>query len=98
MRQGPRSQHTPLTLAFVALLNEKLKESDVTSVHQLAKLLDGKITRTHVYALMDGSSVMDLAEMEAISDALGLRSTEVYLEAWHQTHQPQDPAEATDMA
>lgn len=80
MRQGPRSEPTPLTRAVVAILNHTRDEQGV-SVHALAKAVAGRVSRSQLYDLLDGRRMIDLAELFAICDALGISATDVLDEA-----------------
>ncbi len=80
MRAGPRSEQTPLSLAVVDVLNARLADSPVASVHQLAQVVP-TVSRSQLYLLMRGQAVMDLAELFAICEALRVRPRQVMAEA-----------------
>lgn len=81
MRQGPRSRPTPLTRAVVTILNKRMADSDTPTKHRLAGKLEGRISRSQLYKIMDGEAIADLAELEAICEALGIDERRVYYEA-----------------
>jgi DNA-binding Xre family transcriptional regulator len=80
MRQGPRSQPTALTRAVVAILNETMIREDI-SRHRLAKMIEGRVSRSQLYDVLAVKRTLDLAELDAICEALGLRMGEVVAEA-----------------
>lgn len=80
VRAGPRSEQTPLTLAVVDVLNDRLARSPVRSVHGLAKVVP-TISRSQLYLLLRGQAVIDVAELFAICQALGVRPRRVMAEA-----------------
>ena len=80
MRAGPRSQQTPLSLAVVDVLNRRLEKSSLRSVHGLAKVVP-TVSRSQLYLLLRGQAVIDLAELFAICEALGVTPRQVIAEA-----------------
>ena len=80
MRSGPRSQQTPLSLAVVEVLNRRIEASPLQSVHGLAKAVT-TVSRSQLYLLLRGESVIDLAELFAICEALRVSPREVIAEA-----------------
>ena len=80
VRDGPRSEQTPLSLAVVDALNHHLETSPLRSVHGLSKAVP-TVSRSQLYLLMRGQSVIDVAELFAICDALGVSPRQVLAEA-----------------
>ncbi len=80
MRAGPRSEQTPLSLAVVDVLNRRLEKSSLRSVHGLAKVVP-TVSRSQLYLLLRGQAVIDLAELFAICEALGVTPRQVIAEA-----------------
>ena len=80
MRAGPRSQQTPLSLAVIDVLNRHLATSSLRSVHGLAQAVP-TVSRSQLYLLMRGQAVIDLAELFAVCEALGLTPLQVIAEA-----------------
>lgn len=80
MRAGPRSEQTPLSLAVVDVLNRRLEKSALKSVHGLAKVVP-TVSRSQLYLLLRGQAVIDLAELFAICEALGVTPRRVIAEA-----------------
>ncbi len=74
---------TPLTLAVVDVLNRRLARSPIRSVHGLAQAIP-TISRSQLYLLLRGQAVIDLAELFAICEALGVRPHQVMSEAEEQ--------------
>ena len=80
MRAGPRSLQTPLSLAVIDVLNRHLEKSDLRSVHGLAQAVP-TVSRSQLYLLMRGEAVIDVAELFAVCEALGLTPLQVIAEA-----------------
>jgi hypothetical protein len=80
VRAGPRSQQTPLSLAVIDVLNRHLEASPVRSVHGLAKVVP-TVSRSQLYLLLGGQAVIDVAELFAICEALGVTPQQVIAEA-----------------
>jgi DNA-binding Xre family transcriptional regulator len=80
VRAGPRSQQTPLSLAVVEVLNRRLEESPLRSVHGLAKVVTS-VSRSQLYLLLRGHAVIDLAELFAICEALEVTPRQVIADA-----------------
>ena len=80
MRAGPRSQQTPLSLAVIDVLNRHLEDSELRSVHGLAQAVP-TVSRSQLYLLMRGQAVIDVAELFAVCEALGLTPLQVIAEA-----------------
>ena len=80
VRAGPRSLQTPLSLAVIDVLNRHLEKSDLRSVHGLAQAVP-TVSRSQLYLLLKGEAVIDLAELFAICEALGVTPSEVIAEA-----------------
>ena len=80
VRAGPRSLQTPLSLAVIEVVNRRLAESDLGSVHGLAKVVPS-VSRSQLYLLLRGEAVIDLAELFAICEALGVTPGQVIAEA-----------------
>ncbi len=71
---------TPLSRAVIDVLNRRLAESDLGSVHGLAKNVPS-VSRSQLYLLLRGEAVIDLAELFAICEALGVTPGQVIAEA-----------------
>jgi hypothetical protein len=69
-----------LSLAVVDVLNRRLEKSRVRSVHGLAKVVP-TVSRSQLYLLLRGHAVIDLAELFAICEALGVSPRQVIAEA-----------------
>jgi transcriptional regulator with XRE-family HTH domain len=80
VRAGPRSEQTPLSLAVVDVLNRHLAASPIRSVHGLAKVVP-TVSRSQLYLLLRGQAVIDVAELFAICEALGVTPRQVIAEA-----------------
>ncbi len=80
VRAGPRSQQTPLSLAVIDVLNRHLETSSLRSVHGLAQAVP-TVSRSQLYLLMRGQAVIDVAELFAVCEALGLTPLQVIAEA-----------------
>jgi transcriptional regulator with XRE-family HTH domain len=80
VRAGPRSQQTPLSLAVIDVLNRHLEDSPLRSVHGLAKAVP-TVSRSQLYLLLRGQAVIDVAELFAICEALGVTPLQVIAEA-----------------
>ena len=80
MRAGPRSQQTPLSLAVIDVLNRHLEKSSLRSVHGLAQAVP-TVSRSQLYLLMRGQAVIDVAELFAVCEALGVTPVQVIGEA-----------------
>jgi transcriptional regulator with XRE-family HTH domain len=64
----------------VDVLNRRLVESPLRSVHGLAKVVP-TVSRSQLYLLLRGHAVIDLAELFAICEALGVTPQQVIAEA-----------------
>jgi transcriptional regulator with XRE-family HTH domain len=71
---------TPLSLAVIDVVNRRLAESELGSVHGLAKVVPS-VSRSQLYLLLRGEAVIDLAELFAVCEALGVTPREVIAEA-----------------
>lgn len=80
VRAGPRSQQTPLSLGVIDVLNRRLERSPLRSVGALAKAVP-TVSRSQLYLLMRGQAVIDVAELFAICEALGVTPGQVIAEA-----------------
>ena len=80
VRAGPRSLQTPLSLAVIEVVNRRLAKSELGSVHGLAKAVPS-VSRSQLYLLLRGEAVIDLAELFAICEALGVTPGQVIAEA-----------------
>ena len=80
VRAGPRSQQTPLSLAVIEVLNHRLERSPFRSVHGLSKAVP-TVSRSQLYLLMRAQTVIDLAELFAVCEALGVTPRRVIAEA-----------------
>jgi hypothetical protein len=69
-----------LSLAVIDVLNRRLEGSPVRSVHGLAKVVP-TISRSQLYLLLRGQAVIDVAELFAICEALGVTPRQVIAEA-----------------
>jgi hypothetical protein len=88
VRAGPRSQQTPLSLAVIDVVNRYLEASPLGSVHGLAKVVP-TVSRSQLYLLMNGESVIDVAELFAICAALDVKPHQVIAEAEAAVASPQ---------
>jgi transcriptional regulator with XRE-family HTH domain len=75
VRDGRRSEHTPLSKAVVTVINAYLKAKG-WSVHRLSQKVE-TVSRSQLYLLLNGDAVMDVAELFAICEALGVKPAEV---------------------
>jgi hypothetical protein len=64
----------------VDVLNRRLEKSSLRSVHALAKAVP-TVSRSQLYLLLRGQAVIDLAELFAICEALGVSPRRVIAEA-----------------
>jgi hypothetical protein len=80
VRAGPRSQQTPLSLAVIDVLDRHLQASEIGSIHMLAKAVP-TVSRSQLYVLFRAQSVIDVAELFAICEALGVTPQQVIGEA-----------------
>ena len=80
VRAGPRSRQTPLSLAVIDVLNRRLERSPLRSVHGLSKAVP-TVSRSQLYLLMRGQTVIDLAELFAVCEALGVPPRQVIADA-----------------
>jgi transcriptional regulator with XRE-family HTH domain len=80
VRVGPRSQQTPLSLGVIDVLNDRLERSSLRSVGGLSKAVP-TVSRSQLYLLMRGQAVIDVAELFAICEALGVTPGQVIAEA-----------------
>jgi hypothetical protein len=71
---------TPLSLAVIDVLNRHLEKSHLRSVHGLAQVVP-TVSRSQLYLLMRGEAVIDVAELFAVCEALGLTPLQVIAEA-----------------
>jgi hypothetical protein len=71
---------TPLSLAVIEVVNRRLGESGLGSVHGLSKVVPS-VSRSQLYLLLRGEAVIDLAELFAICEALGVTPGQVIAEA-----------------
>jgi hypothetical protein len=69
-----------LSLAVIDVLNRHLEKSDLRSVHGLAQAVP-TVSRSQLYLLMRGQAVIDVAELFAVCEALGLTPLQVIAEA-----------------
>jgi hypothetical protein len=69
-----------LSLAVIDVLNRHIEASEVRSVHGLAKVVP-TVSRSQLYLLMRGQAVIDVAELFAICEALGVTPRQVIAEA-----------------
>ena len=80
VRAGPRSEQTPLSLAVIEVLNRHLEDSPIHSVHGLSQAVP-TVSRSQLYLLMRGQAVIDVAELFAVCEALGVTPRQVIAEA-----------------
>jgi hypothetical protein len=64
----------------IDVLNRHLEASPVRSVHGLAKVVP-TVSRSQLYLLLRGQAVIDVAELFAICEALGVTPRQVIAEA-----------------
>jgi hypothetical protein len=69
-----------LSLAVIDVLNRHLEKSALRSVHGLAQAVP-TVSRSQLYLLMRGQAVIDVAELFAVCEALGLTPMQVIAEA-----------------
>jgi hypothetical protein len=91
----------------VDVLNRRLERSSLRSVHGLAKVVP-TVSRSQLYLLLRGQAVIDLAELFAICEALGVAPRKVMAEAekiadpaadvaaWDEPHAIEDEQRASD--
>lgn len=89
MRDGRRSEPSALTRAVVANINKRLRESPLRSVHGLSKAVPS-VSRSQLYLLLNSEAVMDMAELYAICQALGVSVVEVVGEAEAAASEPSE--------
>ena len=97
-----------MSLAVVDVLNRRLEQSSLRSVHGLAKVVP-TVSRSQLYLLLRGQAVIDLAELFAICEALGVTPRQVIAEAeavadpapgiaaWDEPHAIEDEQGASDV-
>ena len=97
-----------MSLAVVDVLNRRLEKSSLRSVHGLAKVVP-TVSRSQLYLLLRGQAVIDLAELFAICEALGVTPRQVISEAeaiadpaqgiaaWDEPHAIEDEQGASDV-
>ena len=69
-----------MSLAVVDVLNRHVAQSPFRSVHGLAKAVP-TVSRSQLYLLLRGQAVIDVAELFAVCEALGLTPLQVIAEA-----------------
>lgn len=72
----------------MSILNDKMHASSVSTTNRLAHRLEGTISRSQLYDLMDGKRTMDLPEFLAICEALDVTPSEVFAEAYGPSAEP----------
>jgi hypothetical protein len=69
-----------LSLAVIDVLNQRLERSPLRSVHGLSKAVPS-VSRSQLYLLMRGQTVIVVAELFAVCEALGVTPRRVIAEA-----------------
>jgi transcriptional regulator with XRE-family HTH domain len=69
-----------LSLGVIDVLNHRLERSPLRSVSGLSKAVP-TVSRSQLYLLMQGRAVIDVAELFAICEALGVTPGQVIAEA-----------------
>jgi len=70
----------------VAILRDTMTREGI-STHRLAQMVAGRVSRSQLYDILDVKRTMDLAELDAICEALGLRMGDVVAKA-QEPHPP----------
>ena len=66
---------------MVAIINET-KDANGISTHRLAQAVEDRVSRSQLYDILKGARTMDLAELDALCDALGVPLGDVVSEAY----------------
>jgi DNA-binding Xre family transcriptional regulator len=64
----------------VAILNDTMTREGI-SRHRLAQMIEGQVSRSQLYDVLAVKRTLDLAELDAICEALGLRMGQVVEQA-----------------
>jgi transcriptional regulator with XRE-family HTH domain len=79
VRDGKRSEPSALSLAVIEELKRVMAADDakIKTPHALAKAVAGTVSRSQVYNLLNGVTVIDVSELYALCSALGVRPVDV---------------------
>jgi hypothetical protein len=74
----------------VAILNDEIARQGIT-VHRLHQMVEGHVSRSQLYDILRAKRTIDLAELEAICDALDVSYARVIAQAYRESRIPPEP-------